>query len=425
MAKFNMKSYLENVKNYLHLSANNSSSPNEDRKISSNDTGNTTNLSTGPAHAIQRKPNSKITEEDVIACYEKLLGRKPENVEVVKIKLDNCRSFKELITDFVGSEEYQSACKVSLEDIAACYRLLLGRDPDNSDLIKASYNKGGGFLPVLKEIIEGEQFQAQQKSVVELYAKNYSLTPGKIETDPNFDVLHLLFSRIKKQWSGLGDTEPYWSVLTSDEFKRENIDKNIQEFYQSGIEATSGLKFFFIRNGLPLPSGSCVELGCGVGRVTAPLSRLFNTVQGLDISPGNLKIASAYLKSQSITNAELSHIQSLESFDSLAQFDFFYSVIVLQHNPPPVQKIILDKIFSKIKIGGGCLFQVQTEKPNYGFNSRDYLKSTPEKLEMHVLPMNVIFELLRKHKIPLREVRPDNWTGNYGSYTFFAYGKEG
>ncbi len=106
--------------------------------------------------------------------------------------------------------------------------------------------------------------------------------------------------------------------------------------------------------------------------------------------------------------------------DRLAGFDFLFSVIVLQHNPPPVQKVILDKLFSKMNPGGGCLFEIPTELPHYSFRLDEYLAFPVPVMEMHALPMREVLSLLQRHQIPVLEVRPDPMTGVFGSFTFFA-----
>lgn len=185
------------------------------------------------------------------------------------------------------------------------------------------------------------------------------------------------------------------------------------------------INIFSERNSLPVPSGVCLELGCSVGRVTLHLAKMFEKVVGLDVSSGNLKIASNNIQKSAIVNVDLIKLSTIEDFDKIPNFDFLYSIIVLQHNPPPIQKMILDKLFAKMNAGGGCLFQIPTELPNYRFDAKSYLSSAPPVMEMHALPMHVIFDLLRKHNISLKEVRPDPLTGLYGSFTFYAYGKEG
>jgi hypothetical protein len=41
-------------------------------------------------------------------------------------------------------------------------------------------------------------------------------------------------------------------------------------------------------------------------------------------------------------------------------------------------------------------------------------------MEMHCVPMSIVFELLAINSFFPMEVIMDDWTGGYGSHTFFA-----
>jgi len=243
------------------------------------------------------------------------------------------------------------------------------------------------------------------------------------ELDPN--VMQSMFDRIQNQWRALGETEPHWSVLSHEKFKSKNLVSTVEEFYSSGKDTANLIDEFFARAALPIPKGTCLELGCGVGRVTRYLAHKFSRVYAVDISKGNLAVAARHLTEGKVNNVDLIQINAITEFDTLPRFDFMFSTIVLQHNPPPVQKVIIDKLLEKLTVGGGCLFQTATELPHYHFDSNKYLLSAPFVIEMHSLPMKEVLGLIQKHKLQILEVRPDNWTGTEtGSFTFFAYGKD-
>ncbi len=91
------------------------------------------------------------------------------------------------------------------------------------------------------------------------------------------------------------------------------------------------------RGAVRFPSrGTCLELGCGVGRLTLGLSRSFEHVIGLDVSASHLDLAEEVLRKEGRTNIELRRVNTLEAFQQLPEIDRFFSLIVLQHNPPPV-----------------------------------------------------------------------------------------
>lgn len=233
-----------------------------------------------------------------------------------------------------------------------------------------------------------------------------------------------LFQRVHSVWTNYGNVDPYWSVITAPQFKASQIDaQSIEDFYSSGADSANLVQEFFARSGNTQPRGTCLELGAGVGRVTNQLSRLFDKVIAVDISSGNLELAARRAEKMGLRNIEFELISSFNDYWELEHFDFLFSTITLQHNPPPLQAMLLDCLLGKIRAGGGCLFQLATEHPGSSFSVAEYLQQDTDGMEMHSLPMRHVFRLLEKHRIELLEVRPDGWTGETGSFTFFAFPK--
>lgn len=244
-----------------------------------------------------------------------------------------------------------------------------------------------------------------------------SAQPIEVEVDAG--TLAALLSRTAHQWARLGETDPHWSVLTSDDFRADRIASNADSFYATGREVAGLLKTFEQRNRLTLPRGSCIELGCGVGRITVHLAQQFERVIAIDISPGNLAACEQRLSAEGLTNVQCILVRNLDDFVGLPEADVFVSFIVLQHNSPPVQKEILSSLLPKI--AGGCLFQTLTNWPEYRFIAAEYLGYEDDTvMEMHVLPQRVIFDLLAESGFRIREVMSDAWVDHYGSNTFFA-----
>jgi 2-polyprenyl-3-methyl-5-hydroxy-6-metoxy-1,4-benzoquinol methylase len=306
---------------------------------------------------------------------------------------------------------------LSAEDVALLYRSILGREPESPAAISSWMDSGYSLEQAIKALLGSKEYKSNREFPVGDF---FVAEKQHVETNPPFDKLEALFDRVRKQWGVLGESEPHWSVLTDDKFKPVNIQETVEDFYETGEATAVMIDQFSARADRGPPSGTCLELGCGVGRVTQYLARRFDRVIAVDVSPGNLAVAERHLFQQAIGNVELVQLTSITDLDTLAGFDFFFSTIVLQHNPPPVQKVILDKLFSKVNRGGGCLFQIPTELPNYSFRLDEYLSSPVPVMEMHALPMREVLSLLQRHKIPVLEVRPDPMTGVFGSFTFFA-----
>lgn len=246
-------------------------------------------------------------------------------------------------------------------------------------------------------------------------------SPLPVQSDVSPAEMQALVERIRDQWSKLGEEDPYWSVLTSESFRRTNLnDDRLRDFYETGRKSASLIDMAEQYSGIPIPRGACLELGCGVGRITRQLATKFDKVYAVDISPGNLGICKSYLQSEGVDNVEPILISEIADFDNLPEFDCFYSLIAIQHNSPPIQKRILDCVLPRIRKGGAAVFQIVTDMPGYEFQVHNYLTYPELVMEVHALPQAVLFDLLRKHGFELRSLRADNFLGSYGSYTVHA-----
>jgi len=244
----------------------------------------------------------------------------------------------------------------------------------------------------------------------------------RIDVDATPEQLKALFDRLHHQWEKLSSQEPFWSVLTHESYKRANLDDHKRsEFYATGYQHAHLVELLCKRTKSEVERGLCVELGCGVGRITKHLAHLFDRVIAIDISEANLDECQRMADAEGLSNIETFLLRSVSDLKDLPNFDFLFSLIVLQHDPPPVQKFILDLLLGKISEGGGFLVQTQTFDADYQFNLDAYLAAdAAETMEMHSLPMHHVMTLAKQHGFTMREVLTDNITGRFGSHTFFA-----
>ena len=241
------------------------------------------------------------------------------------------------------------------------------------------------------------------------------------------DEHRALFDRIQTQWTGYGESEPFASVLSDEQFLKENIQANMHILEASGAEVVRRVQVVAARNQVDIPKGRCLELGCGVGRITKPLSQWFDRVIAADISAGNLEVCKNRMAEAGVGNVEALLLKSPEHLGVVKSIDAFVSVIVLQHNPPPVQYFLLDRIFENINEGGVAFFQTATFNPGYAYQIDHHLGLDTAGFEawsLHCLPMKNIFQLFRKHGLELLEVIEDGQTGGlhnrFHSHTFFS-----
>jgi SAM-dependent methyltransferase len=99
-----------------------------------------------------------------------------------------------------------------------------------------------------------------------------------------------------------------------------------EEFYATGASDFADFKRHW-EHYEPRLGGSCVEIGCGVGRISAQLARAFDTVLALDVSADMIDRARA------VTPDTVSFAQVDEPRIPAAagEFDAVFSVHVMQH----------------------------------------------------------------------------------------------
>jgi SAM-dependent methyltransferase len=313
---------------------------------------------------------------------------------------------------------------VTRNEIIYAYRLLLGRDPEDEAAIERLL-----LLPswtnLRSQFMGSSEFKVKASRYVSGSPNFIALAPNVVDVQISEEHFGRLVGHVQSTWETLGVEKPHWSVLTNPEFLPDNIEDNVTNFYDTGKVSVDLLEKAAARaSKIFSPEWECFELGCGVGRVTAHLASRFRNVVACDISLPHLRIASEHLKNSKITNTTFLPLKTLETLKNIDSIDIFYSVIVLQHNPPPLIYRILQIILSKVNIGGFAYFQVPVAHSSYSFSIDDYLESVERndrKMEMHILPQVHLFQLLDEHGFQLLDIQRDNSTGrDFHSITVFA-----
>jgi SAM-dependent methyltransferase len=305
---------------------------------------------------------------------------------------------------------------VTRDEVVYAFRLVLGREPENAAVIDQ-------FLGIpdwenLRNLFfASAEFGAKTNSApaADMLTSFINSPPNSVDVEVSASHFDHLVRHVQASWEALGRKQPHWSVLTEPIFLPDNIKNNVEYFYDTGGGSLHALEKAAARAGKGLPSNwTCFELGCGVGRVTAYLARRFGHVIAADISKPHLTLADAYLQSKDVRNVSLVQLTSLGVLESLQPFDLFYSIIVLQHNPPPLIYRMLQLIFDKVKIGGYVYFQVPVAYPDYSFSIEKYIGTIGKDegtMEMHVLPQAYLFRALDEHGFRLLDLQRDSWTG--------------
>ena len=308
------------------------------------------------------------------------------------------------------------------EDVVACYEMFLGRAPESSQIIESHVSTASRLWDFINIVYRCTE--AERRSTHAACGRISALQNAQnIHTSATPEDLDRLTDHIRQVWSRYGEEEAYFSVLTNPTFLRERLGvADIEAFYATGVDEVAKFTAMCRRNRIePDPAWSVLEFGCGVGRVGQAFAGQSATYTGVDISLGHLAIARERFSSFGMTNTKL---LSLDSFSKDTEtYDVVFSVLVLQHNPPPVILQNLDTCLSKLNPGGVIYIQIPCHLYDYAFSVPSYLagEGRKEEMEIHAVPQRDIFALLARHGCVPLEVTPDDRTGPIGfSYSFLA-----
>jgi 2-polyprenyl-3-methyl-5-hydroxy-6-metoxy-1,4-benzoquinol methylase len=303
---------------------------------------------------------------------------------------------------------------ITPEEVNYAYKLFLGREPESTDVIAEYCQNVHNLEQLSRTFMSSPEFMrrmggALEKPQASRHRHPFNLPQIPVETQVSAEVLEQMFKRIQKQWEHLGGTEPYWSIVTQPHNQMAQFDQHRQQFYASGNSACQTLLASLRRCGInPARLNTCLEVGCGVGRVTSYLAEVFSKVIATDVSKNHLDLARTHLAGKGIQNVELQHWLTIDQIGELPQVDVIYSIITLQHNPPPVMAWMLSGLLSRLRAGGVAYLQIPTYKNGYLFEAERYLARKPQDiLEMHYLPQTDIFRLIAEANCVCLEVRED------------------
>lgn len=160
---------------------------------------------------------------------------------------------------------------------------------------------------------------------------------------------------VRRTYEQLGRDDPLYAVLSRHGHSGGRWDPH--EFFATGrAEVAAALEY--VRGlGLPLRTGSALDFGCGVGRLTQALAEHFDTVIGVDIAASMVENARAFNRHGERVRYLVNTTDELSVLDDGA-FDFVYSSITLQHIPPESAQRYIREFFRVLAPGGVALFNV-------------------------------------------------------------------
>lgn len=275
----------------------------------------------------------------------------------------------------------------------------MGREPENEEVVTSHVKSKKTLQELRTGFLNSAEFQQRVLQSAVPRFKTLAWPKIAVDVDVANEPLARMMQRVEQNFRYLGENEPHWSVITDERYRAKNIGANEREFFLSGKGVVNEFVLAAQRCSVALPRpGTCFELGCGLGRSTIWLADLFGHVLAADISKSHLRLAVDALGQHGKTNVGTLCVNAMQEFERLPAFDAFFSIIVLQHNPPPLMHYMLRNILCRLRPGGLGYFQVPTYQVGYEFNIDTYLGSelqvgTPE---MHVFPQAALVETIER-----------------------------
>lgn len=239
-------------------------------------------------------------------------------------------------------------------------------------------------------------------------------------------------NKYREQWEKLGDSDPYWAVLTDPTKKGGKWDKD--EFFKSGETEIEHVLSNLKKLGKELIFITALDFGCGTGRLSRALAKRFEKVIAVDISSSMLH--EAQKANHQFENIDFIHNVS----EGLAvvpsgSINFLYSNIVLQHMPANGQIHFIKEFCRVLRPGGSIVFQTPCSSNlktwtgwlhmlvnNNVLNLVRKIKYGSEGImEIHTLKQEKVLEILHQEDMDTIHVEIyDSAGSSFKSYRYYA-----
>jgi len=174
----------------------------------------------------------------------------------------------------------------------------------------------------------------------------------------------------KNRWEEFAQQDAEFYILTN--VDDESAGDRLERFYASGQESVDHLLGVV---GDALQShGRALEIGCGMGRISFPMSKHFEQLVGVDIAPTMIEKLKANAASMGFENVE--GALAGDAWDAPQSLDFAYSWLVFQHIEDwDVIAGYIERLGEAIRPGGIACLQFDTRPENLAYRIRPFVPS--------------------------------------------------
>src|SRR5258708_1750659 len=89
--------------------------------------------------------------------------------------------------------------KITEREVRLAYELILGRPPENDDVVRAHVATGGSLRTLREEFLRSQEFHSEVGATLGI--RPAAWPPIDVEVDASPDVLARLFKHIEANWS--------------------------------------------------------------------------------------------------------------------------------------------------------------------------------------------------------------------------------
>lgn len=223
------------------------------------------------------------------------------------------------------------------------------------------------------------------------------------------------FNQLKTSWSTFGKTEPFWGVLTHENFKQHNLNESeLSKFYDSGKTTISEFEKILNKHQSTFVDKIVLDFGCGVGRLTKPCAEICKKIYGLDISQPYLDIAK-----KNVPNGEFFLVNDFNALPNLpSNPDVIYSLITLQHNRPALMRLYIFLLLKALAENGIALLHIPYKLANYIPYDDD-----TQRMEMHFLEKDDVKKLVKTAKCQVLSILETDCVGLHNSSCIYVIKK--